>query len=168
MVDQTPRLARTEIIAPSGAACRAILFQANSVLIVKRDHIRRQSGVATNGPSFHRKPRNWRHWRRPWVIFWLSILCAQLSRLLELHPPQKSQCASWCRDLYCRRNRDTNRILLHKAVRGNIWNIVKWASRCWRPTDWRQRLWRSQWGRVWPRTQFKCIGWSKTLGDIMW
>ena len=52
MVDQTPRLARTEIIAPSGAACRAILFQANSVLIVKRDHIRRQSGVAKNGPFF--------------------------------------------------------------------------------------------------------------------
>ena len=56
MVDQTPRLARTESIAPSrapsGAACRAILFQANSVLIVKRDHIRRQSGVATSGPFF--------------------------------------------------------------------------------------------------------------------
>ena len=52
MVDQTPRLARTASIAPSGAACRAILFQANSVLIVKRDHIRRQSGVATSGPFF--------------------------------------------------------------------------------------------------------------------
>ena len=52
MVDQTPRLARTESIAPSGAACIAILFQANSVLIVKRDHIRRQSGVATSGPFF--------------------------------------------------------------------------------------------------------------------
>ena len=51
MVDQTPRLARTESIAPI-AACRAILFQANSVLIVKRDHIRRQSGVATSGPFF--------------------------------------------------------------------------------------------------------------------
>ena len=33
-VDQTPRLARTENIAPSRAACRTILFQANSVLIV--------------------------------------------------------------------------------------------------------------------------------------
>ena len=33
-------------------ACRAILFQANSVLIVKRDHIQRQSGVATSGPFF--------------------------------------------------------------------------------------------------------------------
>ena len=55
MVDQTPRLARTESIAPSGAACRAILFQANSVLIVKRDHIRRQTaGVATSGPFFIR------------------------------------------------------------------------------------------------------------------
>ena len=52
MVNQTPRLARTESIAPSGEACRAILFQANSVLIVKRDHIRRQSGVATSGPFF--------------------------------------------------------------------------------------------------------------------
>ena len=52
MVDQTPRLARTESIAPSGAACRAILFQANSVLIVKRDHIRRQSGVATSSLFF--------------------------------------------------------------------------------------------------------------------
>ena len=52
MVDQTPRLARTESIGPSGAACRAILFQANSVLIVKRDHIRRQSGVATSGSFF--------------------------------------------------------------------------------------------------------------------
>ena len=52
MVDQTPRLARTESIAPSGAACRAILFQAHSVLLVKRDHIRRQSGVATTGPFF--------------------------------------------------------------------------------------------------------------------
>ena len=55
MVDQTPRLARTESIAPSGAGlypCRAILFQANSVLIVKRDHIQRQSGVATSGPFF--------------------------------------------------------------------------------------------------------------------
>ena len=51
MVDQIPRLARTESIAPSAAACRAILFQANSVL-VKRDHIRRQSGVATSGPFF--------------------------------------------------------------------------------------------------------------------
>lgn len=39
MVDQTPRLARAESILPSGAACRTILFQANSVLIVKRDHI---------------------------------------------------------------------------------------------------------------------------------
>ena len=54
MGDQTPRLARTESIAPSGAACRAILFQANSVLIVKRDHIRRQSGLATSGPFFIR------------------------------------------------------------------------------------------------------------------
>ena len=45
MVDQTPRLARTKSIAP-------ILFQANSVLIVKCDHIRRQSGVATSGPFF--------------------------------------------------------------------------------------------------------------------
>ena len=54
MVDQTPRLARTESIAPSGAACRAtcILFQANSVLIVKFDHIQRQSGVAISGPFF--------------------------------------------------------------------------------------------------------------------
>ena len=52
MVDQTPRLNRTESIAPSGAACRAVLFQANSVLIVKRDYIRRQSGVATSGPFF--------------------------------------------------------------------------------------------------------------------
>ena len=51
-VDQTPRLARTESIAPSGAACRTILFRANPVLIVKRDHIRRQSGVAANGPFF--------------------------------------------------------------------------------------------------------------------
>ena len=33
-------------------ACRAILFQANSVLIVKRDHMQRQSGVATSGPFF--------------------------------------------------------------------------------------------------------------------
>ena len=31
MVDLTPRLARTESIAPSGAACRTILFQANTV-----------------------------------------------------------------------------------------------------------------------------------------
>ena len=52
MVDQTPRLARTKSIAPSGAACRAILFQANSVLIAKREHIRCQSGVATSGPFF--------------------------------------------------------------------------------------------------------------------
>ena len=52
MVDQTPRLARTESIAPGGAACRTILFQANIVLIVKRDHIRRQSGVAASGPFF--------------------------------------------------------------------------------------------------------------------
>ena len=51
-VDETPRLTRTKSIAPSGAACRTVLFQANSVLIVKRDHIRRQSGVAANGPFF--------------------------------------------------------------------------------------------------------------------
>ena len=51
MVDQTPRLARTESIAHSGAACRAILFAANSALIVNI-HIRRQSGVATSGPFF--------------------------------------------------------------------------------------------------------------------
>ena len=35
MVNQTPRLARTKSIAPSGAAYGTILFQANSVLIVK-------------------------------------------------------------------------------------------------------------------------------------
>ena len=52
MVDQTPRLAKTESIASSGAACRTILFQANCVLIVKRDHIRRQSGMAASGPFF--------------------------------------------------------------------------------------------------------------------
>ena len=52
MVDQTPRLARTESIAPSGAACTTILFQANTVFILKRDHIRRQSGVAASGPFF--------------------------------------------------------------------------------------------------------------------
>ena len=52
MVDQTPRLARIESIAPSGAACGGILFQENSVLIVKCDHIRRQSRVATSGPFF--------------------------------------------------------------------------------------------------------------------
>ena len=52
MVDQTPRLNRTKSIVPSGAACRAILFQANSVLISKREHIRCQSGVATSGPFF--------------------------------------------------------------------------------------------------------------------
>ena len=51
-VDQTPRLARTESIAPSSAACRTILFQAKSVFIVKHDHIQRQSGVAANGPFF--------------------------------------------------------------------------------------------------------------------
>lgn len=52
MVDQTPRLTITESIPPSGAACRTILFQVNSVLIVKRDHFRRQSGVAASGPFF--------------------------------------------------------------------------------------------------------------------
>ena len=52
MVDKTPRLARTESIAPSGAACRTILFQANIILIVKRDHIRRQSGIAASDPFF--------------------------------------------------------------------------------------------------------------------
>lgn len=52
MVDQRPRLARTESIAPSGAACRTVLFQANTVPVVKRDHIRRQSGVAASGPFF--------------------------------------------------------------------------------------------------------------------
>ena len=45
MVDQIPRLARAESNAPSGAAYRTILFQANSVFIVKRDHIRGQSGA---------------------------------------------------------------------------------------------------------------------------
>ena len=52
MVDQTPRLSRTESIAPSGAACRTNLFQANTVPIVKGDHIRRQSGVAASCPFF--------------------------------------------------------------------------------------------------------------------
>ena len=50
MVDKRPRLPRTGSIAPSGAACRTILFQANTALIVKRDHIRRQSGVAASDP----------------------------------------------------------------------------------------------------------------------
>ena len=52
MVDKTPRLARTESIAPSCAACRTILFQANIIFIVKRDHIRRQSGVAASDSFF--------------------------------------------------------------------------------------------------------------------
>ena len=52
MADQTPRLAKTESIPPSGAACRTILFQANTALIVKRDPIRRQSGVPASGPFF--------------------------------------------------------------------------------------------------------------------
>ena len=97
MVDQTPRLARTESIAPShcSAACTAILFQANSVLIVKRDHIRRQSGVATSGPFFigsletdvteddHESYFDFQFYEPSFQD------CLNFS-----HPPQKSQCAS--------------------------------------------------------------------------
>ena len=93
MVDQTPRLARTESIAPSGAACRTILFQANTVPIVKRDHIRRQSGVAASGPflvgNLETDVTEDDH-----ESYFDLQLCAQLSKLFELHPPRKSQCAS--------------------------------------------------------------------------
>ena len=46
--------------------------------------------------------------------------------------------------------------------------LFKWASRFWRPTAWRWRLRGSQWEWVWRRKQLKCIGWSKTLTDIIW
>ena len=92
MVDQTPRLARTESIAPSGTACRAILFEGNSVLIVKRDHIRRQSGVPTKWSLFHRKPQNWRHWRRPWVILTFNFMYPAFKTAWTSSTTEKSMC----------------------------------------------------------------------------
>ena len=57
MVDQTPRLARTESTLYCSQWCRLVeLFYFKQILflhcIVKRDHIQRQSGVATSSPFF--------------------------------------------------------------------------------------------------------------------
>ena len=118
MVDQTPRLARTESIAHSGAACRAILFEANSVLIVNI-HIRRQSGLATSGPFFTGS---------------LETDATEDDHEsyfdLQFYVPSFQDCLNFIHHRIVNVHRDavictvdetdTNKILLHKAVRGNI------------------------------------------------
>ena len=52
MTDQTARSARAENNTPSCETRRTILFQANAILVVKRDHIQGESGLSTSGPFF--------------------------------------------------------------------------------------------------------------------
>ena len=53
MTDQTARSARAENNAPSFETRRTNLFQANAILqVVKRDHIRGESGLSISGPFF--------------------------------------------------------------------------------------------------------------------